>query len=86
MGNAGDVAERGWVRFRCEISIFRFPNFRTGKFLLVTFWVFEILIHQRACWIEDIKVHGENFCIVWYISIFLLTVAVYYACTAGFEV
>ena len=44
------------------------------------------MIHQRAGWIEDIKVHGDNFCIVRYISIFLLTVAVYYAYTAGFEV
>jgi hypothetical protein len=56
------------------------------KYFPPTFWVFEILIHQRACWIEDIKLHIDNFCIVWYISIFLLTVAVYYAYMAGLEV
>ena len=59
---------------------------RTGKYLFVTFWVFKILIHQRAASIEDIKLHIDNFCIVWYISIFLLTVAVYYAYMAGLEV
>ena len=59
---------------------------RTGKYLFVTFWVFKILIHQRAASIEDIKLHIDNFCIVWYISIFHLTVAVYYAYMAGLEV
>ena len=69
------------------------------KFLGQNFWpkiwpkifpfnFFSRIVHdyQRACWIEDIKLHIDNFCIVWDISIFLLTVAVYYAYMAGLEV
>ena len=44
------------------------------------------MIHQRAGWIEDIEVHGDNFFVAAYVSRFLLTFTVYNAFMAGFEV
>ena len=68
--------------FRCDLSSLKNLKIAAkSRSFLESF-----MIHQRACWIEDIKLHIDNFCIVWYISIFLLTVAVYYAYMAGLEV
>ena len=71
-----------WSNFLVKIFGQKFDQ----KYFPPTFFPESFMIHQRAGWIEDIKLHIDNFCIVWYISIFLLTVAVYYAYTAGFEV
>ena len=85
----GKCRRCGWVRvvyFWSNFLVKIFGQKFDQKYFPPTFFPESFMIHQRAGWIEDIKLHIDNFCIVWYISIFLLTVAVYYAYTAGFEV
>ena len=85
----GKCRRCGWVRvvyFWSNFLVKIFGQKFDQKYFPPTFFPESFMIHQRAGWIEDIKLHIDNFCIVWYISIFLLTVAVYYAYTAGLEV
>ena len=64
----GKCRRCGWVRvvyFWSNFLVKIFGQKFDQKYFPPTFFPESFMIHQRAGWIEDIKLHIDNFCIVW---------------------